>query len=112
MRTDSVAELMRQNMFKKGIEAEIALRSLAENARRDRRQDAPELRFLNILEHHSLGAFFLHHFLVIRQVERGRADAVGAITGGVHLIYYADRSGRAEFRVTILRIDWQVVLDL
>src|SRR6185295_9786907 len=79
---------------------------------RDRHERLRELRVLDVLQHHALGALLLRDALVVRQVEGGGLDAAVRVAGGEHLVDDNDGREAAELRVAVLRIDRQVALDV
>ena len=75
VRSQSVHQLVRQNVCEERIEREVPLLGWIENDARDRNQGFIELRVLHVLQHDPFRAFFLHDPLVVRQIERGRLHA-------------------------------------
>ena len=84
----------------------------SERLLRDRHQHLLELRLLEILQQHALGALLGDDALVVRQVERGGLHAVVAVAGREHDVDDADRRVAAELGAAELRLDRQVVLQV
>ena len=112
VRTNSVTELVRQNVHEEVIEAQVAARRRRQHLSRNGRQIHLEFRFLHVLQHDPLAALLLNHALVIGQVERGRANAVRTVASRQNFVHHADRSQRPQFRVAILRVQRETVFDL
>ena len=110
MRPDAVAQLVRQNVHEEILETEIFLVARRQHARGDGHQNAVELGFLNVLQHDALAALFLHHSLVVGQIESRCPHTMGAIAGRQDFVHHTYRRRRAQFGITVARVNRQVVL--
>ena len=112
MRPQPVHQLMRQDVGKERLEADIDHRRLGQRPPRDGQEHASELRLLHILQHDSLAALLLDHAVVVGQIVGRGLHAVSAIPRTDDLVHNSNRRSRTQLGVPVLRIDGQIVFDL
>ncbi len=90
VRTQSVGQLVEEDMGEEPVEAQVLLLIFREDDGRNRDQRLLELGFLNVLQHHALGALLGNDALIVWQVIRGGLDAVVAVARAINLVHNAD----------------------
>ena len=103
---------MHQDVREERVERERRLIGGGERQLRDRHQHLVELRLLEVLQQHALGALLGDDLLVVRQVEGGGLHAVIRVAGRKHDVDDADRRVAAELGAAELRIDRQAILQV
>ncbi len=112
VRTQPVAQFVRQYVSKKQVKIDVALLVSGQHALRDGNQRALELCLLHILQHDALAAFFRDDPLVVGKVVGSGLHSVIAVSGADHFVYDADGGLGADLGIAILCVERQVVLDL
>ena len=78
----------------------------------DRQQHLVELRLLEILQQHALGALLRDHRSSFGRLKAAVCTPWLRVAGGEHDVHDADRRVTAELRAAELLVDRQVVLEL
>src|SRR5215831_12853272 len=107
-----MTQLMRQDMSKEHIEAEVLLVRLRQHPAGDWYQYRAKFCLLNVLQHHALRSLLLDDPLIIRQIECGGANPMRRISSREDLVDNANRRRSPQLRIAVFLVDRQVVLDV
>src|SRR5262249_19989762 len=105
VRTKTVHQFMSQDVSKESFERKVPLLLGVEHDARTRNQRFIKLCILDILEHDSLRAFFLHDPLIIRKIESRRLDAAVAFARTEDFVNYPNWRSCAQLGIAILRVN-------